>query len=203
MKKIFLLTFVFTFTFTSCKTEEKKSPANIEQKAAAFSLENASNTINWIAYKTTDKLAVKGTFKKVNITKNGQGNTAKEAINGTEFSIPVSSIFSADVSRDFNLKKFFFGAMDTTSLLTGKLVLDNDSTGVASITMNAVTADLPFTYSINNKEFQLNATMYLDNWNAQHAVDSLNIVCKDLHKAADGISKTWNDVAINITSVFQ
>jgi hypothetical protein len=45
--------------------------------------------------------------------------------------------------------------------------------------------------------------MYLDNWNAQHAVDSLNIVCKDLHKAADGISKTWNDVAINITSVFQ
>ena len=205
MRKILLITILLsiTFQFTSCKSEEKKKPQKKEAKAAPYTLEKADNSIDFIAYKTTDKIPVKGTFKKINITKNGNGSSAKEAINNVEFSIPVSSLFTSDASRDFKLKKFFFGVMDNTSLLSGKLMLETDSTGVASITMNAVTADLPFLYSIKEKEFTLNATMNLDNWNAQNAVDSLNLVCRDLHKAADGISKTWSEVAINITTVFQ
>lgn len=206
MKKLILLTLFLGLAtqFTSCKSEEKKPEVKQKtEKTYPFSLKNATNTIGWVAYKTTDKIPVKGTFKKIDITKNGYGNSAKEAINEAEFSIPVSSIFTSDVSRDFKLKKFFFGVMDNTKLLSGKLSLATDSTGVASITMNSVTTDLPFTYTLNGKEFTLNATMLLENWQAQNAVDSLNIACKDLHKAADGISKTWNDVAINITTVFK
>jgi hypothetical protein len=205
MKKLLFITLLLTISFqlTSCKSEEKKKSIKKEAKAASFSLETANNSINFIAYKTTDKIPVKGQFKKINITKNGNGNSAKEAINNAEFSIPVSSIFTADVSRDFKLKKFFFGVMDNTSLLSGKLTLTNETNGTASITMNGVTADLPFTYTLEGKEFKLNAIMNLDNWNAQKAVNSLNIACKILHKAADGVSKTWDDVAINITTVFQ
>lgn len=205
MKKLVLVTLLLSisFQFTSCKSEGKKKSEKKEVQTAAFSLDSADNSIDFIAYKTTDKIPVKGTFKKISITNNGNGNTANEAINNTEFSIPVSSLFTADVSRDFKLKKFFFGVMDNTSLLSGKLMLQNDSIGVASITMNAVTADLPFSYTINDKEFKLNATMNLDNWNGQNAIDSLNLVCRDLHKAADGIPKTWSEVAINITSVFK
>ena len=205
MKKLITLTLFLgvAILFTSCKTEEKKVFKKKEVKIAAYSLKKAKNSIDWIAYKTTEKIPVKGKFKKVNINKKGEGNTINEAINGTEFSIPVSSLFTADVTRDSKLKQFFFGVMDNTNLVTGKLNLSDDSNGIASITMNGVTADLPFSYTIEGKEFKLNATMNLDNWNAQKAVDSLNVVCKDLHKAADGISKTWNEVAINITSVFQ
>jgi hypothetical protein len=205
MKKLLFITLLLTISFqlTSCKSEEKKKSIKKEAKTATFSLETANNSINFIAYKTTDKIPVKGQFKKINITKNGNGNSIKEAINNTEFSIPVSSIFTADVSRDFKLKKFFFGVMDNTNLLSGKLTLTNETTGTASITMNGVTADLPFTYTLEGKEFKLNATMNLDNWNAQKAVNSLNIACEILHKAADGISKTWSEVAINITTVFK
>jgi hypothetical protein len=206
MKKIILLTLIlgFSFQFTSCKSDEKKPEAKQKTvKTYPYSLKNATNTIGWVAYKTTDKIPVKGTFKKIDITKNGYGASAKEAINGAEFSIPVSSIFTSDVSRDFKLKKFFFGAMANTKLLSGKLNLATDSTGVAAITMNSVTADLPFTYKLDGKNFTMNATMLLENWQAQPAVDSLNVACKDLHKAADGVSKTWNDVAINITTVFK
>lgn len=205
MKKALLLSLLICFSiqFTSCKTEDKKKSVKKEAKIAAFSLKTAKNSINWVAYKTTDKLPVKGKFKKVDITKNGDGETAKEAINDAEFSIPVSSLFTADVSRDFKLKKFFFGFMDNTKLLSGKLTLADDTNGTAAITMNGVTANLPFTYTLEGKEFKLTATMNLDNWNAQKAVESLNIACKDLHKAKDGISKTWNEVAIHITSVFQ
>lgn len=205
MKKLLILTLLLgvSVQFTSCKSEEKKKSVKKELKVADFSLKTAKNSIDWVAYKTTEKLPVKGKFKKVTITKNGEGNTAKEAINNTEFTIPVSSIFTADVTRDSKLKQFFFGVMDNTKLLSGKLNLSDNTNGIASITMNGVTADLPFTYTLEGKEFKLNATMNLDNWNAQNAIDSLNVVCKELHKAADGISKTWNEVAINITSVFQ
>jgi hypothetical protein len=206
MKKILILTLILgvSFQFTSCKDEKKKEiEVEKEVKVYPFSLKTAKNSIDWVAYKTTDKLPVKGKFKKVTITKNGEGNTAKEAINGAEFSIPVSSLFTADSSRDFKLKKFFFGVMDNTKLLSGTLNISDEANGTASITMNGVTADLPFTYALEGKEFQLTATMSLDNWSAQKAVESLNVACKELHKAKDGISKTWNEVAINITTVFQ
>ena len=49
-----------------------------------FSLKTAKNSIDWVAYKTTDKVPVKGKFKKVDITKNGEGETAKEAINSAQ-----------------------------------------------------------------------------------------------------------------------
>lgn len=204
MKKSLLLLLVLCFSLqmTSCKSDTKKPSKKVE-KSAAFSLNNAKNNINWIAYKTTDKIAVKGKFKKIAITKNGDGNTVKEALNNAEFSIPVSSIFTSDTSRDFKIIKFFFGVMERTELLSGILVLENDSTGYATITMNAITEKLPFTYTISDKTFALNTVMNLDNWNAKSAVDSLNVACKDLHKAADGISKTWSEVEIQITSVFE
>ncbi|NVK53397.1 MAG: YceI family protein [Flavobacteriaceae bacterium] len=205
MKKLITLTILLgiTLAFTACKAEKKEQPKQKTKKTYPFSLKEANNTINWVAYKTTDKLPVKGTFKKVTITKNGFGNTAKEAINGAEFSIPVSSIFTSDAGRDSKLKQFFFGVMDKTEILSGTLTIENDSIGYADLTMNGVTKKLPFKYTLNAKEFKISATMLLENWNAQHAIDSLNLACKDLHKAADGISKTWNDVAINITTIFK
>ncbi|MDG2194568.1 MAG: YceI family protein [Polaribacter sp.] len=199
---LLLLVLCFSLQITSCKTDAKKPTEKIE-KTAMFSLNNAKNNINWTAYKTTDKIAVKGKFKKITITKNGDGNSVKEALNNAEFSIPVSSIFTSDTSRDFKIRKFFFGVMDHTELLSGALVLENDSTGYATITMNATTEKLPFTYTISDKTFALNTVMNLDNWHTKNAVDSLNAACKELHKAADGISKTWSEVEIQITSVFE
>jgi polyisoprenoid-binding protein YceI len=206
MKKILILTLILgiSFQFTSWKEEKKKEvEAKKEIKAYPFSLKTAKNSIDWIGYKTTEKTPVKGKFKKVDITKNGEGNTAKEAINGAEFSIPVSSLFTADASRDYKLKKLFFAVMDNTKLLSGTLNISDEANGTASITMNGTTADLPFTYTLEGKEFKLTATMNLDNWSAQKAVESLNIACKELHKGKDGVSKTWSEVAINITTVFQ
>lgn len=210
MKKIVLsLTVCFlALQITSCKKEVKQeaeeTTVTTEKKAAAaFSLQNAEHTINWTAFKTTEKVPVKGQFQKVTITAGGEGETAKDAINNAEFSVPVSSIFTSDSSRDFKIRKFFFGVMDATELLSGKFVIENDSVGYADVTMNNVTQKLPFTYSLNGKTFVANASMKISNWQAENALDSLNAACKDLHKGADGVSKTWDDVSIEITSVFK
>jgi hypothetical protein len=50
--------------------------------------------VSFTAYKTTDKLAVGGTFKEITLTNTTEGETALGALNGTKFSIPVSSLFT-------------------------------------------------------------------------------------------------------------
>ncbi len=209
MKKhiIPLLLCLLTLSIVSCKKEVKKegdkATTEAPKKQAAFSLQNATHSIQWIAYKTTEKVPVKGQFKKINILNSGEGNTAKEAINNAEFSIPVSSIFTADSGRDFKIRKFFFGAMDNTDLLSGKLVLENDSIGHVNLTMNGLTNKVPFNYTLNGKSFNLIGKMDVLAWKAEKALDSLNTICKELHKGADGVSKTWNDVALQVTTSFK
>ena len=208
MKKILVLLIltVLTFNLSSCKSEKKSDNKEVvtetKKSTSAFSLKNAKNEIKFTAYKTSEKIPVGGQFNTVNIISGGEGNTIKEAINNTEFSIPVSSIFTKDTSRDFKIKKFFFGIMDDTKLLSGKFVIENDSLGYTNIKMNGVTEKVAFKYHIKENTFSMKATMNVTKWNALDALNSLNTVCKDLHKGADGVSKTWSDVALNITSTF-
>ena len=207
MKKIFVISFLViatAFNFSACKSETKKTVPKVEAKksAAAFSVSNAKNQINFTAYKTSAKVGVGGEFKKVDVLSGGEGNSIKEAINNTEFSIPVSSIFTKDTSRDFKIRKFFFGIMDNTKLLSGKLVISDATNGIATIKMNGVEQNVPFTYTIADKSFNMKAIMDVNNWNASAALASLNTACLELHKGADGVSKTWSEVALNITTTF-
>lgn len=211
MKKVFTVAVlvVLALNFSACKSEKKpdysKETTNevVKKKSTApFAVKNAKNEINFTAYKTTDKVPVGGQFKKVDVISGGEGNSVKEAIHNTEFSIPVSSIFTKDTSRDYKIKKFFFGVMDKTKLLSGKLVIENDSIGYTNLKMNGITKKVPFSYTIEGRIFSMEATMDVNNWNALEALNSLNTVCKDLHKGADGVSKTWSEVALNITSKF-
>ncbi len=207
MKKIFSISFLLiatAFHFTACKPEVKKEENKVilKKSTAPFAITKANNLINFTAYKMTEKVAVGGQFKKVDVLSGGEGNSVKEAINNTEFSIPVSSLFTENTSRDYKIKKFFFGIMENTKLLSGKLLLTDDTKGVAQIKMNGITQEVPFTYTIVDKTFNMKATMDVTNWKASDALASLNKVCIDLHRGADGISKTWSEVALNITSTF-
>lgn len=206
MKKLVNLIFVIAVSvqFFSCKKEVKKEEVQpvVVEKTFKYSLKKAENLVSFIAYKTTDKVPVKGVFKKLEITKAGEGNTIKEALNGAEFKVPVSSIETKDSGRNFKIQKFFFQVMADTYGLTGKLNITDASNGVVAFTMNAITKELPFTYTIVENVFIMETTLDINNWNGQEAVTSLNAACKDLHKGADGVSKTWNDVAIRVVCTF-
>jgi hypothetical protein len=211
MKKTIIILFLViatAFNFTACKSDAKKEENKTEEiettkkSSLPFAVVNAKNEINFTAYKTTEKLGVGGQFNKVDVLSGGEGNNVKEAINNTEFSIPVSSLFTKDTSRDYKIKKFFFGMMDNTKLLSGKLMLTDDANGIAEIKMNGISQNVPFTYTIVDKAFNMKAVIDINNWNASAALASLNTVCLDLHRGADGVSKTWSEVALNITSTF-
>ncbi|PQJ78582.1 YceI family protein [Polaribacter porphyrae] len=206
MKKIAIISFLSIVSVLnfSCKSEAKKeeSKKEVKKSTAAFMVSQAKNDIKFTAYKTTEKVGVAGWFKKVNVVSGGEGNSVKEAINNTEFSIPVSSLFTKDTSRDYKIQNFFFGKMENTELLSGKLMIKDDTNGIAEIKMNGYTREVPFTYTIAEKTFSMSSKIDVNDWNASAALAALNKVCEVLHTGADGVSKTWSEVALNITSTF-
>ena len=188
---------IFCLALTSCKKSAKKETEQPTVTTSIYTLNQSSVKIGWTAYKTSEKAPVKGEFKQVTIKNEAITVNPIDAINGTAFSIPVSSLFSNNADRDPKLIKFFFGVMENTELLSGKISITNENSGNLSITMNTVTQSLPFTYTLVDNVFTLSGVMNLDQWNGQGAIESINKACFDLHKGTDGVSKTWNDVQID------
>ncbi len=199
MKKLYILSLLLVSitTFSSCKENEKKEAKPIGK---IFSVDSKATSINWIAYKTTNKVPVKGQFSKVTIENSKTASTPLEALNGLKFNIPVNSLVTKDTIRDGKLKEFFFGTMINTSSITGTITMANETSGTVELTMNGISKVLPITCIINKQTVIIEALMNLDNWEAQLALEALNAVCKDLHSGDDGIPRTWNEVKIEVTT---
>ena len=162
-----------------------------------YTIDAGKSTMQWTAYKTTDKLPVKGTFTEIEIQKSIDGSSAAGALDGMEFEIPVNSIFSNDTIRDAKLGKFFFDVMENTMSLKGVFSVEDEGKGKLALTMNGMTRDLPFDYTMSQDTILVKATMDLNNWEAQTALESLHKACYELHKGPDGVSKTWDEVGIS------
>jgi len=196
MKKIinFSLIIVLSVTLFSCGKEKKQ-----EEKPAteiSYSIDAENSSVQWTGYKTTDKVAVNGTFKEISILNMNSGSTATTALEGLEFEIPVSSIYSKDTIRDGKLKRLFFGVMENTISLKGKFSVKDASNGNIAISMNGLTKELPFTYEMSKDTILINATMDLNIWETENALASIHQACLELHTGADGVSKTWDEVGI-------
>ena len=201
MKKILLMVTVLAVSFStiSCK---KKASKEIKVEPG-FTIDTNKSEINWTAFKTSDKVPVKGKFTKLNIIKSSPGKTFIETLNGTEFSIPVSSIFSNNADRDNKLKTLFFGVMKNAEILSGTIHISDATSGYVDFSMNGIIEKLPFSCTVSDKSIEIKTIMNTDTWQAQAAITSINNACLDLHKGADGISKTWSDVAIDISVYFK
>lgn len=197
MRKLVYLSAIALVLFgaQSCK-KEKKTSEEPRAEEAAYHVDASLSSLQWTAYKTTDKVPVKGTFKEVVVSKNKEGASPQDAVDGLEFKIPVSSIFTKDTIRDAKLVKFFFGVMENTLELRGTLRMGEEQKGMLSLNMNGISKDLDFDYRVAQDTVILNAVLDLDNWKAQAALESINAACIEMHKGPDGVSKTWNEVAI-------
>lgn len=199
MKNIALIAVLVLLSITtiSCKTDKKNQKNNTEK---LYSVEPLTTKVSWTAYKTTEKIGVEGQFTKVNFTNIKKSLTPREALNGTEFSIPISSLFTNNDERDSKLMKLFFGVMDNTEFLSGSLELTSDTEGIATVKMNNISKSFPVEYTLSGQMASFTGILNVEDWNAQKALESLNIACFDLHKGADGVSKTWSEVKIDIVT---
>ena len=192
---------IFSIALTSCKSEKKEE--GTPEAKPTLKLTSENTTVSFTAYKTTDKIPVKGFFSESSAVLPENASTTKEALNGLKFEIPVSSLYTNDTIRDGKLKKSFFGTMVNSSKLSGTISLTDATNGTVALNMNGMTAELPVTVAIEDNTATINGVIDLKKWNALQALASLNEVCFDLHKGPDGVSKTWEDVAIEVVTTFE
>jgi len=209
MKKAILCLLVSSLFIISCKKETKEPEVTTQEaKKPTYSIDASTTEINWTAYKTTAKTPVKGIFTRLNIEKPIQSDNKQGAFENLKFSIPVSSFFSKNEIRDNKIKTLFFGVMKETTLISGHFsnVTGNEKEGAMSLNlkMNGETIAIPMKYSISDNKVDINGTITnLMDWKMEDAFKSLHKACELLHTGEDGVSKTWEDVAINATAILK
>ena len=190
-------------TAIGCKDSKKdteEKTLETQTIARTYNVVNDSTKVSFTAYKTTDKVAVGGSFKEITLTNTGEGKTAFEALNGNKFSIPVSSLFTNDATgtRDPKILKFFFGMLKDTELISGEFKVTGENTCSIDVNLNGKTTNIPLNYTSNSDtSLSFDGVMNLENWDGLAAVASLNKACAALHTGKDGVSKTWSEVAVH------
>ena len=162
-----------------------------------YKIQVAETEVTWTAYKTSDKIPVTGKFEKIIIENSKEASTIIDAVDNSNFKIPVNSINSTDEIRDGKILKSFFGAMLNTSELSGSIEIGADNQGVVKLKMNGITKDIPIMYDLNENLMIIEGTMDINTWGAQAALELLNAACEDLHTGPDGKTVTWSDVKIS------
>ena len=203
MKKLaFACLGLLLITGVSCKDAKKGQEGEASKVQAEssekFNLVKDSTKVSFTAYKTTEKLPVGGMFTAINITDANEAGTAMEVLDGAKFSIPVSSLFTNDATetRDPKILEFFFGVMTDTELISGVFKVSGDDYSI-DVTLNGQTGTIPLDRTvIDENNFSFAGIMNLEDWDALDAVASINKACEVLHTGADGVSKTWSEVAV-------
>ena len=83
--------FVFSIALFSCKSEKKQEKA--PEAKPALKLTNENTAVSFTAYKTTDKIPVKGFFSQTSAELPADATSAEKALNGLKFDIPKAWIF--------------------------------------------------------------------------------------------------------------
>ncbi len=209
MKKIFFYSLCCTLLITSCKKENKQpEPTTQDTTQQTYTVDANATEVHWTAYKTTAKTPVSGVFTRLNIDKPIVSDTKQGAFVNLNFSIPVSSFFSKDETRDSKIKSLFFGVMKETEFISGNFsnIMGNEEEGRMNLNlkMNGEIVNIPMKYTIDNNIVTLNGTITnLMDWKMETAFNSLHKACEVLHKGEDGISRTWEDVAISAKAVLK
>ncbi len=170
------------------------------ETTCVYKYDEASTSVGWTAFKYTEKTGVSGVFDKVNVLISESSDDMFKTLTGTSFTIPVESVNSKNEDRDAKINAHFFGAMNSTDLISGLVKSINASEATVELTMNGVSKDYTGTVNVDGETVSFMSTINLTDFEAGFAIDSLNVVCNDLHTGKDGISKLWTEVDINVTT---
>ena len=187
MKKSILGLMALSAVLFSCSGEANSETETAEKEEAKvencyYSYDATSTEMSWTAYKFIRKAGVSGTFDVINVNGPEKSADLEGMIEKLEFSIPVNSVNSNEASRDKKIDSLFFGAMNNTEMLVGKVVdLKEDGTADIEVRMNEVAKVINGKYTLNGETFTFDAEINVNDWQAEAAVQSLNEACKDLH----------------------
>lgn len=161
--------------------------------------------VSFEAYKTPDKIGVKGAFDSVDFKPARlNGNKLRDIFVGSTVNINTKSVNTENKKRDAKLMKFFFDNL-TGEIIKGKVVdikpnkmaKDEESSGIfiVNITMNGVSKNIPMSYTYSNDILTATGVVNILEFRASKALTAINEACYDLHKG-----KTWSSVTIGFST---
>lgn len=201
MKKIRSIASVIAIglVMTACKGEAETKAEPKEKAGCFYSYNEGATTFEWTAFKTNDKLGVKGGFNEITVESEASDDPIA-VLESITFSMKTSSVETNDESRNGKVAKFFFETIKTPSI-TGKIKsIGKDGKATISVKMNGMDVDVKGDYTLNGGDFSFTSTIDVSSWNALGGITALNKECNDLHKGKDGISKLWSEVALSFTT---
>lgn len=202
MKKTILSIGLLSTLLLSCNCSETTTLEVVETtEVCTFNYNANSTVIGWTAFKFTNKKGVSGVFDQSEVLIANPSEDMLQTLASASFTIPVASINSNNPARDEKLNNSFFGTMESTEVISGLIKSISDSEAVVEITMNGQSKDYTGKVTVDGMKVAFSTTINMTDFEAQHAIDSLNTVCYDVHKGADGISKLWSEVDINVETI--
>ncbi len=181
------------------QTNEKET----EPVTCIYNYDESSTKVNWTAFKFTEKKGVGGTFNTVNVLISNASDDMFKTLTGATFAIPVESVNSENPDRDLKIQDHFFGSMQSTEVISGVIKSIDEQSALVEITMNNISKEYEGRISVEGEKITLATTVDMVDFEAQTSVDSLNSVCNDLHKGADGVSKLWSEVDITVETTLK
>ena len=210
--KLKTLTILILILCISCGRNNNKEvqQEKIKIELDSYKLDVANTKVIWNGYKTNDKVKVVGYFSEFSTNRENQKfNSIDELVNGLAFSIKSSSSFSGDPIRDKNLQDNFFNYLTKEFLINGTLGQPiNDSIDVTfDVFGQKRTLRFGCQYNIipgSNSDYMIEISGSIDlesQFGGLKAFNAISKKCYDLHKGADGVSKTWKQVDVLIKAL--
>lgn len=201
MKKILILSLA-SLSFIACKQKENQAQQTETPQPTETAQENSEKTfiyhprttkLTWTAYKTPEKVGVKGTFDEIEVSNTQQSLIKEEVLSGATFKINSISVNSGDDSRDDKIKNLFFKSMTSTEI-NGKFGEFNNGIVPITLTMNGKEITKDFNYTFSDDEIIITGTIdILQDFDISKGFTLLHDACKELHQ-----DKTWTDVSIEV-----
>lgn len=179
--------------------------ANDPSKGSCALSQDGKFNVDFVAYKTAEKVGVGATFDDVKYTAIApEGKNFREILVGSSVVIDTKSVNSKNPARDEKLVKFFFEQMSgdkiTAKIVDYKAVKvekghPKQGTLFTEITMNGVTKAVSMNYILKDGVLKADGVVDILDFSASKALESINKSCFDLHKG-----KTWSDVSISFNT---
>lgn len=192
MKKSIIAFALCAAFLTSCKKEEVKVEEHQLEEVQLEEKATYNHKLEWTAYKTPEKIGVTGSFDSIVLNNVGSTGTIEGDIKGADFKVDTKTVNTNDATRDGKLVEGFFKLMNGE--ISGKFIDFKEGKATVEITMNGVSTEKEFTYTVNETTLTINGSIdIINDFDGTSAFNNLHELCKDLH-----MGKTWTEVDLKV-----
>ncbi len=167
--------------------------AKDKPKECTYYLDKSSIVIGWSAFKTPEKVGVKGSFNGASVSIYDKANSLEELLVGSMAVIDTRYLTTSNAKRDKTIFDNFFSYFNPFPMIKTSIVNVDEKNLLLNliISMNGKSKSIPMEFKVVNGYFQAIGTLDLKDFALSTALDTLNKACFDLHKGV-----TWSEVEI-------